>query len=249
MGSGSSLFGSTHSQFIPPCTARGYAIVVALILLTLASFAASVAVLRSSNEAQRQRELELLFVGNQFREAIRAYAAASSGIPDYPRRLEDLVEDHRVPTLRRFLRRIYSDPMTGKPDWALIRQGDRIVGVHSTSMRAPQRRANFSQADSSFVGAKSYVDWQFSAAPSSGTTASLSGDPSGGQHTLTPEPLAAESALPTTNAPQDTSAPTAGTVLAPAPQQFLPVFSPSANGFGAAPFAATNSAETPNPAP
>ena len=154
---------------------RGYALVATLILLVLTSLAASVAVLRASQEAQRQRELELLFVGNQFRQAIQAYAAASSGAPEYPSKLDDLVEDHRGPSVRRFLRRIYSDPMTSQTDWGVMTQGDRIVGVFSKSVHAPMRHANFSPEDVGFESAKSYCEWRFAAfaGPSGAATAAL----------------------------------------------------------------------------
>ena len=154
---------------------RGYALVTALILLVLTSLAVSVAVLRASQEAQRQRELELLFVGNEFRQAIRAYAAASSGAPEYPSKLDELVEDHRGASVRRFLRRIYPDPMTGQTDWGLMMQGDRIVGVFSKSVRAPVRHANFSPEDVGFESAKSYCEWRFAAVagPGGAATAEL----------------------------------------------------------------------------
>ncbi len=64
---------------------------------------------------QRDREAELLFVGKAYRDAIRSYYLIGSGAARYPDDIQDLIEDHRFPDVRRHLRRIYADPMTGIP--------------------------------------------------------------------------------------------------------------------------------------
>ncbi|HEX7052843.1 MAG TPA: type II secretion system protein [Burkholderiales bacterium] len=116
-----------------------------------------------SHAAQREKERELLFVGHQFRDAIRSYYERSPGTPAYPKKLEDLVSDNRFPTPQHHLRRIYPDPMTGKPDWVLIEApGDGgIMGVHSRSQEAPIKTGNFDAADAAFAGAARYADWEF----------------------------------------------------------------------------------------
>ena len=115
--------------------------------------------------AQRERERELLFAGGQFREAIGRYYEASPGVKQYPRKLEDLLEDKRFPSLKRHLRKIYLDPMTGKPDWGLLVQGDQILGVYSQSKNKPLKTANFKLADAFFVDSNAYSDWRFVYAP------------------------------------------------------------------------------------
>ena len=116
--------------------------------------------------AQREREAELLFAGNQYREALRRYYEA---IPDavqrYPAKLEDLLQDSRVPDVRRHLRQLYVDPMTGQGDWVLLRQGEYIVGLHSRATGKPFKQSGFEIRDAEFGGATSYADWKFSAAP------------------------------------------------------------------------------------
>lgn len=124
---------------------------------------------------QRERERELLFVGGQIREAIGRYYEASPGVKQYPRKLEDLLDDKRFPSLKRHLRKIYLDPMTGKSDWGLLVQGDQILGVHSQSKTKPLKLANFKLADAYFVDSNSYSDWRFvyspAGAPSPGAAA------------------------------------------------------------------------------
>ena len=112
-----------------------------------------------STQIRRDREAELLFIGDQFRVAIGRYVQ-SGGI--YPRALADLVEDKRVPVPRRFLRRVYADPMTGNADWQLIHTADGgIMGVASSSQQQPIKVAGFPTADAAFADAACYCDWTF----------------------------------------------------------------------------------------
>jgi len=66
---------------------------------------------------QRERETQLLFVGDAIRMAISGYFAHGH---KYPQSLQDLLADDRTPTPMRYLRRLYFDPMTGAADWTLI---------------------------------------------------------------------------------------------------------------------------------
>lgn len=111
--------------------------------------------------SQREREQELLFIGAQFRTAIRQYYEASPGAQQYPQSLEDLLQDPRFPGTRRYLRRMYADPMTGKAQWGLVKQGDWILGVHSLSQDAPIKQALFDAGDGEFTEARSYSAWRF----------------------------------------------------------------------------------------
>lgn len=118
-----------------------------------------------SQLAQRERERELLFAGNQYREALRRYYEASPDAAQrHPARLDDLVEDRRFAGTRHHLRRLYPDPMTGAADWVLLRQGAGIVGVHSRATGTPIKQAGFDRRDGDFAGAGSYADWKFIAA-------------------------------------------------------------------------------------
>ena len=115
-----------------------------------------------STESQREREAELLYRGDTIRKAIAAYMYSLGGNGQYPRELQDLVQDPRSPDVKRYLRRIYEDPMTGQADWTLIRGPDGgIMGVASTSQAAPLKLRGFDVADEFFKDAKCYCDWQF----------------------------------------------------------------------------------------
>lgn len=118
-----------------------------------------------SFEAQREREKELLFVGEQYRAAILSYARSTpAGKPPYPRELADLLEDRRHPVVRRHLRQLYPDPFTGQADWDTVRAADGgILAVHSRHDGAPIKVGNFPPNYGAFESAKSYRDWVFGA--------------------------------------------------------------------------------------
>ncbi|MEY2891101.1 MAG: hypothetical protein RJA98_1009 [Pseudomonadota bacterium] len=134
----------------------------AVLAVALVSVSLLVPLRHERTAQQREREAQLLWVGAQYRQAIGSYHAASPGsIQQFPRTLQDLVEDKRFPTPRRHLRRLYADPITGQPDWTLVLEQGAIVGVASRSLREPLKQANFSSKDGGFTGMRSYAEWRF----------------------------------------------------------------------------------------
>jgi type II secretory pathway pseudopilin PulG len=123
-----------------------------------------------SQSRQREYEQELLFIGNQFRQAIALYYRRTSGAAKrYPAKLEDLLEDKRYATTQRYLRKIYVDPMTGKSEWGLVKAPDGgIMGVYSLSKTAPIKSRRFAVRDQAFEGAATYSEWLFFYAPPTG---------------------------------------------------------------------------------
>ncbi|BCL76051.1 type II secretion system pseudopilin TklG [Jeongeupia sp. HS-3] len=121
------------------------------------------------NRLQREREQELLRVGDEIRLAIKNYnAITTAGGTQYPKRLQDLVQDPRVPFARRFLRRAYKDPLTGE-DWAYIgAPGGGFMGVYSKSPKLPLKQNNFPRQFANFADKKSFADWQFASWPDGG---------------------------------------------------------------------------------
>jgi type II secretory pathway pseudopilin PulG len=112
----------------------------------------------------REQEAELLYVGNQYRRAIELYYLSGPG--QYPRTLEDLLKDPRGPTVRRHLRQLYPDPITGTSGWMLVKAPDGgIMGVHSRSEKHPLKIANFKLRDREFEAAEKYIDWKFVYSP------------------------------------------------------------------------------------
>jgi type II secretory pathway pseudopilin PulG len=143
---------------------RGFTYLTVLFIVALLGGGLALAGEMWHTAAQREKEAELLFIGHQYRSAIERYYL-SGPQRQYPRALEDLLKDARLPETRRYLRRVYADPMTGKAEWGLVKAPDGgILGVHSLSEEAPFKRAHFLRRDATFAGALKYSDWKFAAA-------------------------------------------------------------------------------------
>lgn len=116
-----------------------------------------------STVSKREKERELLYIGHQFRAAIKAYYQSTPGtIKRYPEKLEDLLVDRRQAATVRHLRRIYADPITGNRDWGLIRAPDGgIQGVFSVSEQVPMKTGGFTAEDAHFGRVATYSGWRF----------------------------------------------------------------------------------------
>ena len=116
-----------------------------------------------STQIRRDREAELLYIGNQYRAAIGRYLNSGG---QYPLELADLVEDKRTPVARRYLRRLYPDPMTNNVDWELITEPQGgIMGIASRSQGKPIKVAGFDAGNLEFGKAETYNDWKFIYSP------------------------------------------------------------------------------------
>jgi hypothetical protein len=112
----------------------------------------------------REREAELLWIGNQYRIAIEGYYKNRE--MRYPRTLDDLLKDPREPSVRRYLRKRFVDPITRSDQWGLVKAADGgIMGVYSRSEEQPVKVAGFKDANKAFEGAATYADWKFVYAP------------------------------------------------------------------------------------
>lgn len=145
-------------------TYLGLMIIVMIMGMGLAAFGTIY-----SQTAQRDKEAELLFVGEQFRQAIGSYYKMGPG-GQYPKKLDDLLEDKRFPMPIRHLRRIYADPITGSTDWGIVETPDKagVMGVFSRSEEKPIKSGNFSPSEP-FDDAENYTKWTFVYTPPSTT--------------------------------------------------------------------------------
>jgi type II secretory pathway pseudopilin PulG len=142
---------------------HGFTYIGLLILIVLLGIGLALVGEVWYTSAQREKERQLMFVGDQFRKAIVAYYANNTGIEDrYPGTFEDLLRDSRQPTVRRYLREVYSDPLTGNTEWGLIKSpAGGIMGVYSLAGGRPLKEAGFPERYAGFSGAKAYSAWQF----------------------------------------------------------------------------------------
>lgn len=150
-----------------PCGLQGGFVYLAVLLFVAVFGAISAGVVAAgSNIARRAAEEELLFVGTQFRNAIRRYYEAGAGGRRYALNFDELLRDKRVPGMLRHLRRIYPDPMTGNEDWGLVLGPEGgIVGVYSKVAGIPLKVEGFPPEFAAFKDATRYSDWVFAFTP------------------------------------------------------------------------------------
>jgi type II secretory pathway pseudopilin PulG len=168
-------------------TSAGFTYLMAIFIVALMGAGYATVGEMWQTVAAREREAELLHVGNQYRRAIERFYL--SGPKRYPRTLEELLKDPRTPTTQRHLRQLYPDPITGKP-WALVKAPDGgVMGVYSLSEDVPLKKTNFKLRDRDFGAAKTYADWKFIYTPALQTApkpAATGPTPSGPQTPATP---------------------------------------------------------------
>ena len=179
---------------------RGFTYLAVLFLVAImgAVLAATATVWHTL--AQRDKERELLYIGHEFRSAIGLYYERTPGTAkQFPKKLEDLLEDKRQTNLARYLRKRYLDPLTASKEWGLVvGPGETIMGVYSLSQATPIKTGNFEEADKNFEGANSYQDWKFVYAPKLPTAAPL-------PPTVAPPPVTAVQAKPASITPLPSS--------------------------------------------
>ncbi len=145
-------------------SAGGFAYIGLLAVVVLIGLMLAAAGEVASTAAQRDRETQLLWVGHEYRAAIARYWNQKR---TYPQSLQELLGTAPdAPLQVRYIRRLYPDPMTNAVDWVLVPAANGgIMGVASSSKRAPLKTAGFDQIEKAFADAKAYSDWQFTFAP------------------------------------------------------------------------------------
>lgn len=145
---------------------EGFTYISLLFVILVLGLAAGGAGRHWGMEAKREAEAELVFRGRQIAAGIKRYYEESPGVLAYPRSLKDLIEDKRYPVAKKHLRKVYSDPMTGKSDWKTINAPDGgIMGVASSSEREPLKKKGFPTDLKGFEDRASYGEWVFVFAP------------------------------------------------------------------------------------
>jgi hypothetical protein len=136
------------------------AVLAAMFLLALEIQKVMVMV---SQQAQRERETELLRIGSAFVQAIEAYYESSPGsVKRWPKSLEDLTDDKRFVGIRRHMRKVYWDPITRSSNWGLLHASDGgINGIYSMSDMPPIRSGTVEFSNVVLAPASRYSDWQF----------------------------------------------------------------------------------------
>jgi len=149
-----------------PRASRGFTYLMVLFWIVVVGVALGAIGQTWHTMAVRDKERELLFIGDEFRRAIVAYSQANPRVADgYPKTLEELLLDPHQPTVRRYLRRIYPDPFSGEATWGLVRTpSGGILGVYSLAEGKPIKVGGFPAQYAQFADAAKYTDWKFAVA-------------------------------------------------------------------------------------
>lgn len=142
---------------------RGFSYMVAIFMLATVTLLSTRALENYQTAERREREAELLHVGQAYAAAIKMYYEQAPGTQKaYPRELKDLLLDTRAVRVRRPLRRLYRDPVGASVEWGIVKASDGgIMGVYSLSPDAPFKRSGFPAGMKEFSEATSYQDWKF----------------------------------------------------------------------------------------
>ena len=141
----------------------GFTYLTVLFMAALLGVMMAAAGILWSTAQQREKERDLLFIGNAYRKAIALYYVRTPGaVKRFPQSLRDLLRDERQLSTVRYLRQPYADPMMPGSGWGIVRAPDGgIAGVFSQSLVQPLKRGNFAGRDGEFENAETYSRWQF----------------------------------------------------------------------------------------
>ncbi len=148
--------------------AGGFTYLGVLILIAIIGIASAATLQVGSILQRRAAEEELLDIGAAFCDALHSYANATPiGQQRTPNSLQDLLKDPRYPNVRRHLRKVFADPITGDEEWGTLAapDGKGIVGVYSLSDAKPIKIGNFDVRFQHFEGKTSYREWTFTIMP------------------------------------------------------------------------------------
>ena len=150
------------------CRAPGFTLAELVMVVALIAVLSAIALPVAKFTVKRHKEAELRLALRQIRTAIDEYKRLSDQglIPveldteGYPKELEKLVEGvelvGQVKKVRKFLRRIPIDPMTGEAEWGLRSLQDDF---DSTSWGRQNVYDVYSLSDKTALDGTKYKDW------------------------------------------------------------------------------------------
>jgi type II secretory pathway pseudopilin PulG len=94
----------------------GFVLLAVLFLVAILMIGLTIAIPQITKSIQRDKEQELIHRGEQYKRAIKLYYKKYGA---YPTSIDQLMNTNQI----RFLRKRYTDPITGKDDWKLVLMG------------------------------------------------------------------------------------------------------------------------------
>ena len=99
---------------------EGYVLLAVIFLTVILLISLAIAAPKVAKSIQRDKDLETIHRGEQYKRAIKLYYQKFGS---YPTSIDQLVETNQM----RFLRKKYTDPETGKDDWKPVLFGQAHV--------------------------------------------------------------------------------------------------------------------------
>jgi type II secretory pathway pseudopilin PulG len=174
-----------------PCAPReaGFTYVGLIVLVAIVGLVGAATLKADALLRRAAAEQELLEIGAAFSAALQSYAEATPrGQPPYPPSLQELLKDPRSPAIRRHLRKIFVDPVSGKAEWGIVyagagagavigsgaggnggnagnggNNGGGVLAVYSLSNAKPLKVANFDARFANLENREHISDWKFAA--------------------------------------------------------------------------------------
>ena len=115
---------------------------------------------------RRSAEEELLAIGAEYERALMSYRLATPAgkVSREPKTLEELLKDQRFPTVKRHLRQIYYDPLTGSKSWGVVQGPNGVIaGIYSLAEGVPIKKIPSDRIAPDSEINMSYKDWVFMA--------------------------------------------------------------------------------------
>lgn len=145
----------------------GFILIGLLLLIVVSGIGLARAGVKWRDAVQREREQELIRVGEAYRLAIGRYYNQTPGvIKEYPPTFEALLIDTRFATPKKHIRKLYMDPITQRDGWGIVEApSGGIMGVYSLSDKPPFKTAGFRPHLRHLNGKKYYGEWYFAYVP------------------------------------------------------------------------------------
>jgi type II secretory pathway pseudopilin PulG len=113
---------------------HGFTYLSLIILVAIIGLVSAASIKLGSVLQRSAAERELLAIGAEYADALESYAKATPpGQSPLPPSFKELLRDPRFPGVRRHLRRIYVDPMTGSSEWGIVYANNAQVGYASNA--------------------------------------------------------------------------------------------------------------------
>jgi type II secretory pathway pseudopilin PulG len=122
----------------------GFILLVVLLMAAIIAISLYKEIPRVAFESQRQKELLLIERGEQYKRAIQLFYRDQKRLPA---KLEDLENTNN----KRYLRKRYTDPMTGKDEWRVIKSVNGVL-VDSKVQKPQNAQEKQGGSTSTYIG-------------------------------------------------------------------------------------------------